>query len=285
MADLNPEWRPWLELLETTLDVLDDPAWTAAAPEAPAAGRPMDAPLLHDATLRLDPRPARRWVRRLIKASAAQATPGAAALARLRHRRLDALALLEAAITYDPLTLDALAAESGADPEALAAIAQLAARPLLQACGRRLAGHVPAGWAHGYCPICGAWPALAETRGIERARRLRCARCGGDWARSVLHCPFCDERDHRRQGALVPDGEEDLRKVDTCRSCRGYVKTVTTLVPIAAPDVLLEDLATIELDIAALERGYARPERPGDALRVRVGGPARPPLTPSGGGA
>ncbi len=284
MAELTPEWRPWLALLEATLDALDDPAWTAAAPEAPVPHRPPDAPLLHDATLRVDPRRARRWVRRLIKAAASSATPGADTLGRMRFRRLDPLALLEAAITYDPLVLDAIATETGADAAALGAVAQLAARPLLQACGRRLGGHVPAGWAHGYCPICGAWPVLAETRGIERARRLRCARCGGDWAFPVLLCPFCGERDHRRQGSLVPEGEEDLRKVDTCRSCRGYVKTVTTLVPIPPPEVLVQDLATLELDIAALERGYARPERPGYHLSVRLGDRAHPPVAPSGGG-
>lgn len=285
MAELNPEWRPWLGLVEETLDALNDPTWSAAAPDEPVPHRPPDAPLLHDATLRVDPRPARRWVRRLIKAAASSATPGASTLARMRFRRLDALGLLEAAITYDPLLIDAIATETDADAHALAAVAQLAARPLLQACGRKLAPHVPVGWSHGYCPICGAWPALAETRGIERARRLRCARCGGDWAFPVLLCPFCGERDHRRQGSLVPDGEEELRKVDTCRSCRGYVKTITTLTAIPAPDLLVEDLATLELDIAALERGYARPERPGYGLSVQIGDRARPPLTPSGGGA
>lgn len=285
VAELNPEWRPWLGLLEATLDALDDPAWSAAAPDGPILHRPPDAPLLQGTTLRVDPRPARRWVRRLIKAAASSATPGASTFARMRFRRLDALALLEAAITFDPLLIDAIATETGVDAHALAAVAQLAARPLLQACGSRLGRHVTAGWSHGYCPICGAWPALAETRGIERARRLRCARCGGDWAFPVLLCPFCGERDHRRQGSLVPDGEEDLRKVDTCHSCRGYVKTITTLTAIAAPDLLVEDLASLELDIAALERGYARPERPGYNLSVQVGDRARPPLTPSGGGA
>ncbi|HEX7118367.1 MAG TPA: formate dehydrogenase accessory protein FdhE [Longimicrobiales bacterium] len=282
MADLNPEWRAWLALVETTLDALEDPAWGTAAPDAPAPARPAAAPLLHGTTIRVDARRARRWVRRLVKTAADESAPGAASLRRFRFRRLDAAALLEAAVAHDTPRIEQIAAEVDADPHALAAVAQLAARPLLQASGRRLAGHVPPGWDHGYCPVCGAWPALAESRGIERARRLRCARCGADWNIVVLRCPFCGERDHRRQGGLVPDGEEEIRRVDTCHSCRGYVKTITTLRPIAPPAVLIEDLATVELDIAALERGYARPERPGYTVVVSVGDGARGPAVRSG---
>ncbi|HEX6938585.1 MAG TPA: formate dehydrogenase accessory protein FdhE [Longimicrobiales bacterium] len=275
LADLNPEWRPWLRLLEAADDALDDPVWAAAAPEAPVPGRPPDAPLLHEATLPVAARAARRWVRRLMREAGLRAAPDAVSPAPPRSRSLDAGALLEAAVAQDAARIEVLAAAAGVEPPALAAVAQLAVRPLLQASGRRLVGRVPADWAHGYCPVCGAWPALAETRGIERARRLRCARCGGDWAFPVLRCPFCGERDHRKQGALVPDGEEDIRKIDICKSCRGYVKTVTTLLPIAAASVVVEDLAMVELDIAALQRGYARPERPGYAVVVHTGDVAR----------
>lgn len=284
VGGLNPEWRSWLELLEATLDALDEPVWAAAAPESPVEGRPADAPLLHGTTLALDARPARRWVRRLTKAAARQADPGAASLAGLRFHRLDVHAYLEAAIAQDSVRMEALAGEAGAQPAALAAVAQLAVRPLLLACGRRLAAQVPASWSHGYCPICGAWPALAEVRGIDRSRRLRCGRCGGDWRFSVLRCPYCDEKDHAKQGSLVPEGEEEVRKVDTCRTCSGYVKAVTTLRAIEAPAVLVEDLATVELDIAALERGYARPERPAYALEVHLTDARRRPLVRSGGG-
>jgi hypothetical protein len=40
----------------------------------------------------------------------------------------------------------------------------------------------------------------------------------------------------------------------------------------------VQDLTTLELDVAALERGYARPERPGFPLAVTLvsaGGQAR----------
>ena len=67
--------------------------------------------------------------------------------------------------------------------------------------------------------------------------------------------------------------------VDTCGACSGYVKTVTTLAPTPAEELALLDLATVDLDAAALARGYARPEGPGSALGARVitraGGPLR----------
>ena len=34
--------------------------------------------------------------------------------------------------------------------------------------------------------------------------------------------------------------------------------------------VLLDDVATVALDVAALDRGYHRPERPGFELDVKV---------------
>jgi len=34
--------------------------------------------------------------------------------------------------------------------------------------------------------------------------------------------------------------------------------------------VLLDDVATVALDVAALDRGYHRPERPGFGVEVKV---------------
>ena len=52
--------------------------------------------------------------------------------------------------------------------------------------------------------------------------------------------------------------------------CRGYLKTVTTLTPTSADDLALLDLATVELDVAAIEHGYARPAGPALPLGARV---------------
>jgi FdhE protein len=75
-----------------------------------------------------------------------------------------------------------------------------------------------------------------------------------------LWCTYCGERDHRKLGTLVPDVPRDPLQVDTCESCRGYLKSVATLQAMQPFELLLQDLETVELDLVARERGYVRPE-------------------------
>lgn len=263
----HPEWRPWLGVLGRTLREAANPAWEAALP-----ARPVDStgarPLLAGAALRLDRALARRWVRALFDAAveAGAGTPPTAS----RPEGAEALAVLEAALRQDGPGLARLARTHGWSPEAFHAVAALAALPLLQALGRRWARHVPPGWRGGCCPLCGAWPTLAEVRGIERSRRLRCARCGSDWATEPLRCVYCGNHDHARLGRLVEEGGSERRQVDTCAACRGYLKTLATLQVGPGSDVILDDLTTVDLDVAALAQGFARPPGPGCALDVRI---------------
>jgi len=46
-----------------------------------------------------------------------------------------------------------------------------------------------------------------------------------------------------------------MLKVETCASCRGYLKSVATLQQIPPFALLLQDLETVELDLVALDRG------------------------------
>lgn len=247
----HPESEAWLGLLAAALDESErGAAWDAAVPR-PGADRPVRAPLLFGAELTVNRRAARRWVRRI----------GA---------RVDAGALLEAAVCQDDARIDALAAEAGDEPAALRVVGQMAVLPLLQACGRALAGALSPTWWEGYCPICGAWPVLAESVGLERKRRLRCGRCGIGWAIPQLRCVFCDETDHEHLGYLAPEDSDAARTIEICKTCQGYVKSLTTIRPLAPWDILLDDLTTVHLDVVALDRGYQRPERPGYALEARV---------------
>lgn len=128
--------------------------------------------------------------------------------------------------------------------------------PLLHACRRRWA--VPKGWSEGYCPVCGAWPGFAEVCGVERARQLRCVRCGCGWRAHARGCPYCGTREHGRLGALVLEGTPQ-QAIEVCHDCKGYLKVFTVLAPVPAEQALLEDLGSVELDLAAEARGYRRP--------------------------
>ena len=267
-AQLEPSWRPWLRLLDVVLQAAEDPAWEAAVPQ-PVADRPPEAPLLHGTIVRPNVRRARRLVRELLRV-AVESGEGGASLAKLRSRRLDALALLRAAIARDADALREMASAAAVEVDALGVVAQLAAMPILHACAKHLQEQVPETRLEGYCPICGAWPVLAELRGLERNRRLRCGCCGGDWPLPVLHCAFCGEIRHDQLGYLLPEGEEQNRRVDVCKTCKGYVKTFSTLRPMSLRSLVMEDLASVELDIAAQERGYARPSNSAYPLAITV---------------
>lgn len=257
LAEAHPEWRAWLSLLDTTADEATAATWADAVPADSAAS----APVLAGATLMVERSVADRWLRRLFAASDVASLRAAAV-------RSDAFAVLAAAIELDVARLAVLARAVDAPVEPFIAVAPLAAVPWLEACGRRWAPRVEGRGA--WCPVCGGWAALAEARGLERERRLRCARCGGDWRTQWLTCPYCGIDDHTRLASLVAEATGESRKVDACRECTSYVKTVTTLAAADASTLRLLDLATVDLDVAALERGFTRPAGLGQRLAVTV---------------
>ena len=111
-------------------------------------------------------------------------------------------------------------------------------------------------WQHGHCPTCGSWPLLGEFRGLEQNRFLRCGWCAAEWKVPRLLCPYCENCDHRSLGYLSLEGAETKYRVNTCDSCRGYVKMLCTLMPLSPPQLLAADVATLHLDLAAAQRGY-----------------------------
>lgn len=257
----NPESERWLALVEAAFaEAGSDEAWAGALLTI-AADPPPRAPILHQARIGVRRRTLRHWIRDLL------------ALAELeRAQEIEAAALLEAAVCQDDERLVAIAAGVDTEGPALRVVAQIAALPLLQTCGRALAMQVPpaTAWREGYCPVCGAWPTFAEFRGLERKRWLRCGRCATGWEVAWLRCPFCNETEHTQLGYLAPEDGETTRKVEVCDSCKGYVKAEPTVRSLAPWDIVLDDLATVPLEVAALDRGYHRPERPGYALDVQL---------------
>jgi FdhE protein len=260
LALSHPDWRPWLSILRPTCEAIDDPSWGARLGSLPTPAEP-DVPRLAGAQLAVDERIVRDWVTRLV---------GAAAGTVARAGREVALDVLQVSLDADSERAGDLARGLGVGAVSrVGAVIPLAAIPLLHAARRAAAGSSRSTGA-GSCPTCGAWPTLAELRGLERTRHLRCARCGDGWEIEWLRCPFCDEREHARLGWLAPETTRETRRVETCASCRGYVKTVAKLTATSPADLLVEDLLTVDLDVAALRAGYARPAGPGRRLGARV---------------
>jgi FdhE protein len=256
-AQVDPAWQPWLDLLDVALEESNGHAWDSIVTARDE--RPDGAPMMHGAVVRIDTQRAKRLLRRL----------GAVAGVRARDE-VDPRAAIRAAIARDDRALAEMAGRCDAPVDAFAVVAQVAAMPLLMGAALALESRAASAWQRGYCPVCGAWPSLTELRGIERERRLRCGCCGADWPLPLLHCAFCDELDHGKLGALQPEGEEQLRRIETCETCHGYLKSATTYGALSIRTLVLLDLTTIPLDLVAQDRGYARPARPGWAPEIEV---------------
>lgn len=269
----RPEWHTWLRLLGVAERAINDEAWrTPLRDTAPGrrSGSPEDAPLLDGRLLQVDAARIGQLIGGLASTASAGEVPGGASLRRYRPSDAEALELISAAVRQDGDAIEAAAAERGIDAGALGSVAHLAVFPLLQSCGRLLGSRVPRSWQHGYCPVCAAWPILAERRGLDRSRRLRCGRCATEWEVQWLYCIYCGEREHDRLGFLQPDDGGEMLKVETCATCRGYLKSLASLQGFPAFELLLQDLETVEFDLVALDRGYCRPLKSGFALDIKI---------------
>jgi FdhE protein len=234
----HTEWRPLLALIEEALWEIERPEWQDSVPSVPLSGSGPDS-LLSSATISVASRPIERWVRRVLVTAAGMGSD-APFVDAATARRIDPRALFRAAVAQDMARLDIISRAAGDRRGVLHGLAPLIAMPLLHACRRAWAGSAPAAWPHGHCRTCGAWPTLAEIRGLEGARHLRCRRCGGEWVTEWLRCPFCGERDHARLGSLVSAERLGREKIEVCDRCHGYLKTITTFGPIRPQDVVLE---------------------------------------------
>jgi FdhE protein len=266
----HPEWQPWLAVVQEVLRESTDSKWDAVVPVR-AGTQPDKVPLLAGANLELEKNSLCLLLEQLIRIACRSGTAKMATLEAAVHEDLDIFTLFRASLHQDGDHIKEVAAALGVDPEAFEAVAAMVPVPFLQACNRHWGRAIKVSWMEGYCPVCGAWPAFAEVRGIERSRYLRCGRCGGEWQAHLLFCPYCGNTDHKEQVSLVPESSPKSA-VDACKRCLGYVKTFTTLQGSPPAEVILDDLASVELDVAAAEQGYKRPQGAGYALNVTVTG-------------
>jgi len=264
-----PEWQPWLTVIEEVLREATDAKWEALVAEPPQS-QESKVPLLAGATLSMDITAAGRWSERLMRAAYRSGAPKMSTLNGVEHKRLNTIDLFKSSLCQNGKWLREAAVELDVDADALQAVALLIPVPFLQACNRRWASSIAESWTEGYCPVCGAWPAFAEVRGIERSRYLRCGRCGGGWQAQCLSCSYCGMTDHEELVSLVPEKSGSNAAIDACKRCLGYVKTFTTLQGSPPANVMVDDLASVDLDIAALEQGYRRPEGAGYSLDIKI---------------
>jgi FdhE protein len=260
LARDKPSLQESCKSLESILIALFAEPVTEAPPEiaADSAREKWNAavPLLHEVPLSLDAIAfRRRWL------SVCAAMPGED-VAILSKATLDPIALLNAVLSGRHESVATQAQSLSVNPEQLATVLRLSALPVLAHFAETLAGlRTGLAWDYGYCPTCGSWPLLAEVRGLEQLRILRCGLCATAWNGSRFRCFYCVVEDHRSLGYFHVEGEEDRYRAATCDECRGYVKVISTLAPLSPSQLLIADLATLHLDLAAANRGFSSAAR------------------------
>jgi FdhE protein len=189
--------------------------------------------------------------------------------------RLDAERLFAEAFVQHADHLGQIARAADLDAELLSAAATLAVAPVLRGYAAKLApllappDQQTSGWMQGYCPICGGWPLLGELRGAERVAWLRCGACGCGWQVQRGACPFCGNDDERLLGTLTLESEPRFRAV-ICQRCTSYLKVGNALEPPPTEVLALDDVLSLHLDVAAVDRGFHRASGTGYRIELAV---------------
>jgi FdhE protein len=171
-------------------------------------------------------------------------------------KKIDLKKLLKGGLREEKI--EQVAEESGLDKKVFLFLIQSSLRPSIEAAVDQLRSELdPEAWLKGYCPICGSLPSLSLLREEAGKRYLLCSYCGYHWRIDRLFCPFCNNKDQESLHYLFAEGEEAYR-IDLCEICHQYIKTID-LRKGEESDPLLEDLATLHLDILATQKGYKRP--------------------------
>jgi FdhE protein len=182
----------------------------------------------------------------------------------LEGGKLEAASLLTASLRREQAALRTGAEHRGLSPDLMWLVAELAVSPFAHGLQRMVFGSVVSGelhealdaWPHGYCPACGSWPAVGEVAGGHRT--LRCSFCSCAWELKTYACIYCEESGDPFVTA-APDAERKDRRIEVCSTCGGYLKTIDLAELSPYPLLSISDIETTDLDVAAMEHGYARP--------------------------
>jgi formate dehydrogenase accessory protein FdhE len=150
---------------------------------------------------------------------------------------------------------------------------QVAAAPIVEQAAGQIRPPAREAWSEASCPICGDAPRLSviveESGEFMRGspRYLVCGRCASWWVFSRAVCPECGEH-HPDHLALYNNDRWPWARIDSCLTCRSFIKTFDLRQPGAGAVVpLIDDLATVTLDFWAVEQGLTGISRSG--LRTR----------------
>jgi Protein involved in formate dehydrogenase formation len=141
-----------------------------------------------------------------------------------------------------------------ADGAGLEPVLVQAMRPfLIKAAEAIMAKTDLAGWTKGTCPLCAGEPDFAViTPAAERI--LICGRCSARWRFHQLTCPFCMNADRSRMTSFASrDGQY---RIYACDVCQRYLKAYDARHASRPVMPVVDGVATLPFDAAAMQRGY-----------------------------
>ena len=142
------------------------------------------------------------------------------------------------------------------DPEGvgLEAVLQQAMRPVLTRSAEAIMARTDfTGWPHHICPLCGGEPDLSEiTKAADRI--LICGRCAARWRFDQISCPFCLNEERTRITSFA--SRDGTYRIACCDVCRRYIKAYDARRAVRPVMPVVDSVATLTLDAAAVQRGY-----------------------------
>ena len=131
---------------------------------------------------------------------------------------------------------------------------QQAMRPVLTRCAEAIMARTDfAGWTLHICPLCAGEPDLAViTPAAERL--LICSRCAARWRFDQIACPFCLNDERSKITSLA--SRDGRYRLSCCDSCRRYIKAFDARRASRPVMPVVDGVATLPLDAAAIQRGY-----------------------------
>ena len=109
------------------------------------------------------------------------------------------------------------------------------------------------GWTLHICPLCGGEPDLAViTPAAERL--LICGRCAARWRFDQISCPFCLNEDRSKITSLA--SRDGRYRISACDVCNRYIKAYDARRAARPVMPVVDSVATLPLDAAAVQRGY-----------------------------
>ena len=158
-------------------------------------------------------------------------------------------------LSRDEQAIADMAKEINLEPMVLKFLIHMALKPSLNILKKVITEKIIINtWNYGYCPLCGSSPDIAylDTNG---KRYLHCELCSYEWNYPRLKCPFCENDNPKELGYFVSE-EEDGFRIDFCKKCNSYIKTVDMRIIETLGSLELENLTTLHLDMLAYEQGF-----------------------------